>query len=1821
MDRKKLLFESNLKNNSQDLIVGGRETKATINEIRSRDDSIRRGSSKQPYHINNKSYDISTKTSGSFIITKDNEVSYLKKKIDELQFRLDSQEAKLKARDKEIAYQQSQIKQFVLEMNEVQIIEDNYKEEISVLNKELSQWKEKYFANLKEYQFRQAQLSRQSQQEQAMMRKKYEEMIEQQQREIESIEIRFENERDNLYKALDLQNTTMKKNDEMKELMIKLEERDAETHQLQERIQVLEKNKEELKLHYQQQTSKLNEQIKKCNYIEQEVKSLQQQLQGKDKQINTLQSQIGEQKKKTNQQDQEKLQHLENLNNQLVQQISLLEDQVAKFNQQPKDVQKIQSLDKENENLQMIIYEQKIQNHDLKQQIKLFQEEINQQKEQNQNITKTTQLEQEIKDYKRLLSELKEQNGKLLNQQVNFEEINEELIILKKNNQELKQQHAEEFKIIETKCQKIKQLEQEVNQLRQENLIFSSQKSQCEELEQKIQELNKQLEKLHLTNKEKDAQILQKQDLLQQQNLNSKDFEKLITQQKAENMEYLIQNKQLTNQVVLLQKENEEFQQELLKYQTEIDELTRIHEENLIKINSLENEKQQLKNTFDHHQKEIQKKDAEKLSNFAQLENENAKLYQQRNKLQDKIGELEETANQKLKEINQMIEQNQELFNQLQTQQQELETLNWQLQNVNSQSQYYQNNLIEKEELLIQLQSKNNKLIDQNEELQIIIKQLNNTYESQIIKQNERIQELEQNLEALNERNDQEALINKNLLLQLKNQELENQIHSIIDDYAKNQEKLEKQLLNQEHNKQELKLKLVEWQAQNDELQIRLELQDKDIERLQQIKFELQDELNKQIEAVSSIKQSTTIQLNEYQRHIEKINLLIVEKDEQIYFLQQQAIEKGLIKQETEQLKLEVSKQIELINQLEQQNQNYEAQLQQKILDIEQLNLQQQLIELNLKKEIEDIKNKEFEAIKQQEKNKIELLKYLVDQIKEDQLSLDKLEYNLQKQENDEEEEQKYNKDMAAIQSQIEKDEEKFELRNEQKDEDNNQELDEQIQDTKVNNLVELKEPEVKVVQIVEQPQIELDNRQKDEENFELRNEQKDEDNNQELDEQIQDTKVNNLVELKEPEVKVVQIVEQPQIELDNRQKDEENFELRNEQKDEDNNQELDEQIQDTKVNNLVELKEPEVKVVQIVEQPQIELDNRQKDEENFELRNEQKDEDNNQELDEQIQDTKVNNLVELKEPEVKVVQIVEQPQIELDNRQKDEENFELRNEQKDEDNNQELDEQIQDTKVNNLVELKEPEVKVVQIVEQPQIELDNRQKDEENFELRNEQKDEDNNQELDEQIQDTKVNNLVELKEPEVKVVQIVEQPQIELDNRQKDEENFELRNEQKDEDNNQELDEQIQDTKVNNLVELKEPEVKVVQIVEQPQIELDNRQKDEENFELRNEQKDEDNNQELDEQIQDTKVNNLVELKEPEVKVVQIVEQPQIELDNRQKDEENFELRNEQKDEDNNQELDEQIQDTKVNNLVELKEPEVKVVQIVEQPQIELDNRQKDEENFELRNEQKDEDNNQELDEQIQDTKVNNLVELKEPEVKVVQIVEQPQIELDNRQKDEENFELRNEQKDEDNNQELDEQIQDTKVNNLVELKEPEVKVVQIVEQPQIELDYKLKDEDNFELRNEQKDEDNNQELDESIQDTNINKKYEQKVKIQDFSDLQASEASIIQQTQLVLNLQSNSQLPDQQLLQQLKFENYNQQIDTYQQFVFSQADQPIVTNSIEINIQGSNQQLEFKENVDSIQQFEEQIQIEVDQKPQDFAGQYIADDQDLRSNQKLE
>lgn len=51
MDKRKLLFESNLKNNCQDLMVGIRETKAKVNEIRSRCDSIKRGTSKFSFSL------------------------------------------------------------------------------------------------------------------------------------------------------------------------------------------------------------------------------------------------------------------------------------------------------------------------------------------------------------------------------------------------------------------------------------------------------------------------------------------------------------------------------------------------------------------------------------------------------------------------------------------------------------------------------------------------------------------------------------------------------------------------------------------------------------------------------------------------------------------------------------------------------------------------------------------------------------------------------------------------------------------------------------------------------------------------------------------------------------------------------------------------------------------------------------------------------------------------------------------------------------------------------------------------------------------------------------------------------------------------------------------------------------------------------------------------------------------------------------------------------------------------------------------------------------------------------------------------------------------------------------------------------------------------------------------------------------------------------------------------------------------------------------------------------------------------------------------
>ncbi|CAD8167132.1 unnamed protein product [Paramecium octaurelia] len=817
MDKRKLLFEDNLKTNFQDFNNDFKDNKLKANDIKNRDQSNKRVSTKQPYEANNKSNELNNKTNSSFTIYQDNDTSYFRKRIEDLQFRVDSQDLKLKAKDKEIQHQQSQIKQYILELHQVQIMEKDYKEQILALNSELSQWKDKYFANLKEYQYKLATITRQASQDQNSLKKKYEEIIEQQQKEIEQIELRFENERDNIYKSMELQNKSQHINEEINELISKYDELETENMGLREKIIVFEANQDELKFHIQQISGRLLEQVNKTVQLEQQkqqdIQNCQNLLLAKDKQINNLLIQIEESKNDEQYLDQEKLVQLENLNNQLIEQNSQLEDENQKLKTQLSD-----QLEQDNEDLKLIIQKQK-------QQIEKQQQEL------TQYIQEKNQFEQQS---------ISEVNSKSQEQQIEINAI----------------------------LQQLSQAEQECEKLRQQNHNLQNSISNQQIFGYQKDELLDQIESYVRDIKEKD-------EVIQSQRINQKEFEKVLAQYRAENKEYKTKNELLSNQNEISTLQIEEILREKQHLQKQLESLAN---ENKLQTKELQN----LQETLNIYMRK--ENDHSLIMKIENLENKNSILQEQNFMLQQKADEVMEEFEQKTKFYQSEIAETQEVYklislqlNEKEIQLKQLEE-NLVLQKEHSQQLFENNQTLQEDQRLCHQQLSNFKYqtedtldeIDSKYKIQdqqiksktfdkqkvfefnnVEVQQDITTYESK--QENSQNEELLQMIKEFDLQLRSEKELNENLNLQLKNLQdeflalQEEKLNSLIS--IEKQEEQIKQLIYELAEQKRLNETL--QQTYNSNLEMELEKNKNTFEYTINILQEEKDQLKqKTIEAI-----------------------------------------------------------------------------------------------------------------------------------------------------------------------------------------------------------------------------------------------------------------------------------------------------------------------------------------------------------------------------------------------------------------------------------------------------------------------------------------------------------------------------------------------------------------------------------------------------------------------------------------------------------------------------------------------------------------------------------------------------------------------------------------------------------------------------------------------------------------------------------------------------------------------------------------------------------------------------------------------------------
>ncbi|CAD8087033.1 unnamed protein product [Paramecium sonneborni] len=626
MDKRKLLIDNNLKSNFQDFNYDFKDNKLKINDVKNTAESFKRGSAKQPFETNDKSFEFINKTNSSLTTHTENDISYFRNKIEDLQFKADSLDVKLKARDKEIQHQQSQIKKYIHEIHQIQIMEQDYKEQVVSINNELSQWKDKYFANLKEYQYKLAFLTRKAEQDLNLQKKNYEEILNQKQKEIEQIELRFENERDHLYQAIELQNKPQNINNEINELITKYDELETENMGLREKILVFEANQDELKFHIQQISGRLLEQVNKNVQLDQqkqqEIQNCQNQLLAKDKQINNLLIQIEESKNDEQYLDQEKLMQLENLNNQLIEQNSQLEDENQKLKTQISEQQEHEN------NLKLIIQQQKQQNLKLQQENNQFQEQINQfeylqvkdsnqkQKEQQEQIDslllKLNKVELECE-------ELRQQIGKQ----------NDELI------ESYRKDIREKDEVIQVQGLNQKEFEKVMAQYRVENKEY---KTKNELLINQNEIQNLQIEEMF-----KDKQILQKQ-LETLENNYTIQLQQLQNYQIALNNckikeqsynEQIVYFTQLEDDNSMLQLQNSQLKQQLADLMEEFNPKINLFQQEIIQKKEL-NELFQLQ----LHEKDIQLKQLEK--DLFLMQEQNQQLFDNNQILQQDISKQQQ---------------------------------------------------------------------------------------------------------------------------------------------------------------------------------------------------------------------------------------------------------------------------------------------------------------------------------------------------------------------------------------------------------------------------------------------------------------------------------------------------------------------------------------------------------------------------------------------------------------------------------------------------------------------------------------------------------------------------------------------------------------------------------------------------------------------------------------------------------------------------------------------------------------------------------------------------------------------------------------------------------------------------------------------------------------------------------------------------------------------------------------------------------------------------------------------------------------------------
>ncbi|CAD8205711.1 unnamed protein product [Paramecium pentaurelia] len=765
------------------------------------------------------------------------------------------------------------------------------------------------------------------------------------------------------------------------------------THQLKIIQTNSQNNMEEL----QQVISKLGLENKNINEVHNSIKSrletqinkLIEQLREKDQNIIKIQEELRK-KDLINKQQEEDLFMKSNQVEQLIQQNKGLALQLNNLNFELQEL-RMASLSnsfskshidiRENENQELqneiqtlrnqiqIMESQAIKQQDNSKMIKLEDEIANYQREIQLIKTKLQVTIDDSEFYKREFIQSQQQVEKMKKEQQlkQFEKLSiqeNELIQIKKINQELNQKNQELSIIIQKQQQQMDDLQLDLNDQIENNNTITKLKMQlqqeCEKLQRENQQFNIKIQELlNLQQIGKDKELsesLRKLQLMEQEK------SKLILS--YEQQSKLIEN--LKNNLEISQNKKDEFEVKLHSSEQYKQELQILLKEKDQKIKQLQQESQYLSKELDNEQQkqtnqkkkvseltvQIQNKDndiQQQIIKVKNLEEQIQKNNQQINTLNKQISQLSQENNKYLneiipnlnKQINQETLEKDQLHQQFEIVQEQFTQMEQQILSItrekspvrsknNSQCKPFDQNLNEKITQQEQTINQKNQIIEQQQEKIKILTQQNNGLLHQINKLNDDLREIQDRSFSL-DRSSETYLINKSfnskfntdndLILQnqYQSQDIYESDRKRQSQYQQYEQTLQEYIQENKNQKQEIdQLKQV-----INKQKVEYEQQIQNISNSNQLQIsELNSKLEKlvQEDKKNSILPSQNLR-NEYQQQIDKL-------EEELF--RKQGVEQSNQRLNNE-IRIQITKVVELQQQLEellQQNQQLNEQIQ-----------------------------------------------------------------------------------------------------------------------------------------------------------------------------------------------------------------------------------------------------------------------------------------------------------------------------------------------------------------------------------------------------------------------------------------------------------------------------------------------------------------------------------------------------------------------------------------------------------------------------------------------------------------------------------------------------------------------------------------------------------------------------------------------------------------------------------------------------------------------------------------------------------------------------